>query len=188
MINKEQAARRLIHAAIRNIAREEDPVANHVLVMACGDLLREYCEAKGLTHGFEISAYLAPDRRREIIKDYIKKGYYFLKHARLDSDDMYDETNLAEVNKAMTLINCLTFQSVFGQLTRHMALLLVFEQIEHPQLLTEQGRKMVLATPVAMTLAQMSLNERRASFADSFNLLPELRVEKIKDGAVATET
>jgi len=60
-IDKEIAARRLIHAAIRNIAALEDPVANHVLVMAAHDVIREYAIAKGITTYTDMGDLFKPE-------------------------------------------------------------------------------------------------------------------------------
>ena len=106
MINKHIAARRLIHAAVRNLTDQEDPVANRVVVMAAFDLMREYAGTKGVADYVDIGNAFKPDFKRQGITDYVKKAWYFLKHAKDDTDKELDTSRLAGVNLGFTCINC----------------------------------------------------------------------------------
>jgi hypothetical protein len=82
-IDKQTAARRLIHAAIRNVVRQDDPLAAHVLIVGAFDLLRQYATAKGLRLKSDIMTHVPQGMAKEVI-DALKLIYNFVRHSDRD--------------------------------------------------------------------------------------------------------
>jgi len=136
-IDKQSAARRLIDVAIRNHALGEDPIANHVIVMSCFDLLREYAGAKGKTFR-SITDIVRPEYEKEVVKRYLKRGWYFLKHARDDSDQLFDCANIGEINRSLTILNISKYFNVFGQESDHMRFFCAVETVVNPRMFKQE--------------------------------------------------
>ena len=66
-IDKQTVARRLIHAAIRSVIRQDDPLAAHVLIVGAFDLLRQYAKTKGIELRSDFLNRLPPDLAKEAI-------------------------------------------------------------------------------------------------------------------------
>jgi hypothetical protein len=170
---------RLIHAAVRNITDQEDPVANHVVVMAAFDLMREYAETKGVADYVDIGNAFKPDFKRQGITDYVKKAWCFLKHAKDDTDKELDTSRLAGVNLAFTCINCLNYKLVFNETTSHMNLILSYVASESPELLKEDARE--------KAFMHMTQQQRKDALRYGFSIVPELARERTEDTTLARQ-
>ena len=72
-LDKQTAARQLIHAAIRNVSNEDDPLAAHVLIVGALDLIRQYAAKKDLQLKSDFLARLPPGVAREAINGLASK-------------------------------------------------------------------------------------------------------------------
>jgi hypothetical protein len=178
MINKEQTMRRLIHAAIRGILFEEDPVPLHVTVMAAHDMLRYYVQVKRLPVN-TLTSMIKPEHQKQVM-DKLNEGYNFLKHARTDVDGTYDEAHLHEANKSATLVNCIMFGETFGYSTVHMKVFGGYQAMEHPEFIADGAARERL-----MREADIPAAERSEVVRDLFELWPQLKSEREEDTALA---
>lgn len=178
MINKEQAMRRLIHAAIRNIIFEEDPVSVHVTVMAAHEMLRYYVQAKKLEVRDFVST-IKPEHRKSVM-DRLNEGYNFLRHARNDPEATFEEGHLHGANKAATFVNCATFQQIFGYFTAHMIYFRAIQAMERPELIGDSAVREHL-----LREANIPAPERPTAFRNAFDQMPQLQKERQEDTALS---
>jgi hypothetical protein len=151
--------------------------------MAAFDLMREYAETKGVADYVDIGNAFKPDFKRQGITDYVKKAWYFLKHAKGDTDKELDTSRLAGVNLAFTCINCLNYKLVFNETTGYMNLILSYAASESPELLKQDAREEALAKLKAFM--HMTQQQRKDALRYGFSIVPELARERTEDTALA---
>jgi hypothetical protein len=94
-INKIDAARRQIDAAIRMTFGEEDPVAVHSVVAAAHRIVRDICERRGDIESYlQFTDWIAPGHEKEFWKHW-NASANFLKHADEDADHILELDNEA---------------------------------------------------------------------------------------------
>src|SRR5271156_2491753 len=89
-INKIDAARRQIDAAIRMTIAEEDPAAIHSIVAAAHRIVRDICERRGDIESYpRFTDRIAPGHEKEFWK-YWNASANFFKRADEDTDDIHE--------------------------------------------------------------------------------------------------
>ena len=104
-LNKTDAARRLLNAAIRMALAEEDPAAIHALVAGASRIIRDICEQRGDIESYrDVTALIAPGHEREFWKAW-NASANFLKHAERNADDIHElDDEVAEFLIVVTTI------------------------------------------------------------------------------------
>jgi hypothetical protein len=137
-VNKTEAARRQIDAAIRMLYLNEDPVAIHTLAMASFQLLRDL-SAKHDVCNFdrEIKAMFKPGMESKFWGR-VKQSANFLKHADRDPDEILDKIE-EDVNEVILLFSCLYYQDLGFQLTPEMIVLIAWCLAINPDFLQDNA-------------------------------------------------
>ena len=113
-INKQTAARRLIHAAIRLACQREDPLAIHILIMSAHDVIRDCAEARGKHLENSIQPKIPADQRKEV-RDSLKEMHHFLRHAKEDADKTLDDSEVDSFNDALIAVTCQMHKELFHE-------------------------------------------------------------------------
>src|SRR4029077_18200065 len=82
-INKQEAIRHLLHAAIRLIMNKEDPFAIHLLVQSADKLLIDFVKKSGQELRLDWERYIKPEYRTEFFEHH-RAIYNYFKHADRD--------------------------------------------------------------------------------------------------------
>ena len=131
-IDKQETARRLIHAAIRSSLEGECAISNHVVIGSALALMKEHAEKLGKsTEMMDTEAYAKPEFR-DGLRDAIKSFYNFFKHANFDADMSIDVTNMTVFNDFQVFTAICGYQSIYGESTGHMTLFFAAMTILHP--------------------------------------------------------
>jgi hypothetical protein len=178
--DKKTAARRLIHNAIRQTIRGEDPLVVHVVSMCCYDLLREYAEAKQIRVSTNLLNKVPPKFLRTVI-DAVKLFYRFSKHAKTDPDATIDETQIVAFADVVLLMVIAMFEECFGERTEHMKLYGAFMVIRYPDIQNPAMREAILAIPGYNALSTQTRGECRKDLGEIIQTNPDLRVETAAD-------
>src|SRR5271163_4482614 len=89
-LNKIDAARRLLDAAIRMTFAEEDPAAIHTLVAGAHRIIRDICERRGDIESYlRVTDWIAPGHEGEFWSAW-NASANFLKHANRDAEDIHE--------------------------------------------------------------------------------------------------
>ena len=117
-VNKVDAARRQIEAAIRLLFANEDPVAIHALVAAGFRILKDLAEQSGkvLTHQY-LKAIIKPGKEKDFWK-LMNRAANFLKHADRDPDEILNVKE--EISDAMLLFACSYYRDLVYDITPEM--------------------------------------------------------------------
>ena len=119
-LNKQEAARRQVNAAIRMLYANEDPVAIHTLAMAGFRILRDLASSRSDSYMENvITLMIRADKRKEFWTRY--NGFSnFLKHADKDPDGIHDGVD-ETVNDFVLVLACFYFQDLGNQFTPEMS-------------------------------------------------------------------
>lgn len=135
-VNKPEAARRQIEAAIRLLFANEDPLAVHTLTMAGFHIVRD------LAHGGEqgelqriLQGMIKPEMQKEVWRQ-INRAANFLKHADQDPSDILEGVQ-EEINDSMLFMACIYYQDLGYQLTPTMAALVSWFSVMHPEVILD---------------------------------------------------
>lgn len=161
-IGKQTAAQRLIHAAIRSIVREDDPLASHVLIVAAFDLLREYGKAKKIVLQSDFLSRLPAQLGKEVAAG-IKAIYNFARHSDRDPDLTVDIATLTPFTDAFVAMTVQMYVELFGGETRVMALFRAFVMVHHPHMMGDKWAAESSANPNVKSLAMLSRSDQLAS-------------------------
>lgn len=132
-IDKQCAARLLIHASIRSVFNSECPVTNHVTIMSARQIMNEYADAHGITLTHDMRLNLKSDSSLAKKFEYLwKTKYNFFKHGDEDYDEEIHIGNISIINEFETLFNIEKYKQLFGQRTGHMARFLMYLVILYP--------------------------------------------------------
>jgi hypothetical protein len=179
--DKKTVARRLIHSAIRQTIHGEDPLAVHLVSMACYDLLWGYGEAKGidLTTANPVNQ-LAPDVRNKVVKA-AKRTYYFLKHSRNDADDTIDETKIVPFTDLMLVTVIGMYAGCFPGVTEHMKIFCASTALRFPSLFDPAAWEQFTSVPANRIMTSRSRSEWMSHLQDSFARDADIKAEREAD-------
>lgn len=119
LIDKQTAARYMIHCAIRNTLNGECPVSNHVIILSAREILFDLAKTRGVTLASDLGN-LVKDEHRAEFRRRMKERYNFLKHADEDHDHELDITNIQFSNDGELLMVIAHYRELFGEQTAHM--------------------------------------------------------------------
>ncbi|MXX40806.1 MAG: hypothetical protein F4Y91_02625 [Gemmatimonadetes bacterium] len=146
-VNKPEAARRQIDAAIRMLFSGEDPVAVHTLAMASFRVLRDLAKHTESPTESLIDSIIRPEKKTKLWK-HINSLSNFLKHADNDPYEIHDPVG-EEINDVVLLLACQYYQDLGYQHTHEMSTLITWCMVLYPEFLlpdtNPQLREMVEA-------------------------------------------
>jgi hypothetical protein len=130
LLDRPEAVRRLIHAAVRMFAISEDPFAVHLLVQSADKLLIDIAKGRGVTLVFDWEIFIKDEHQSEFFAMY-RETYNFFKHADRGPDTLpvYD---IAAMNAAQLTIAVENYAAIFGRITSHMAVFRIFARLWKP--------------------------------------------------------
>lgn len=135
-LNKIEAARRQLDAAIRMLFANEDPVAIHTLCMAAFRILRDLAAKRGDSYIHKVTqASIRPGMEKEFWAA-MHVPSNFLKHADRDADAILDEVD-EKVNDIIILLACLYYRDLGYQLTPEMIVLMSWVYALYPNFLKD---------------------------------------------------
>lgn len=143
-VNKIEAARRQIDAAIRMLFSNEDPVAIYTLSMAAFRILRDLASKRSDSYMEKIAqAIIKPGKEKECWSLFLGPAN-FLKHADRDPDAILD--NVDEVaNDFILFWACTYYQDLGNQFTPEMNTLVSWFMALYPDLVRDDAMKATLA-------------------------------------------
>jgi hypothetical protein len=76
-INKQEAIRHLIHAAVRFLMIGEDPFVIHILAQSADKLLVDVSKNSGKPHAFDVTEFIHPEKKTLFFEKYRETYNYF---------------------------------------------------------------------------------------------------------------
>jgi len=137
-VNKIDAARRQIDAAIRMLFEGEDPVAIHTLAMAGFRILRDWAAKRPDSYTQRITQSVIRPGMENKFWGCLQSFANFLKHADKDADATSGDVD-EEINDAVLFIACLYYQDLVKQLTPEMMALFAWYTAIHPEFISEDA-------------------------------------------------
>ncbi len=134
-VNKIDAARRQIDAAIRLLFDNDDPVAIHTLAAAGFRIFRDLSDKRGKR---SVWAHFKADIRPEMAKDFwrgLGGPANFFKHADRDADEILDNVDEG-INDVMLYMASLLYRDLEYELTPEMKILNIWILVAHPQFIS----------------------------------------------------
>ena len=132
-LDKPEAARRQIDAAIRMLFSGEDPVAIHTLAMAGFRVLRDLAKHAESPMESLIDSRLKPDKKAKLWRR-INSLSNFLKHADKDPDEIHAPVE-EEINDVVLLLAVQYYQDLGYQPTHEMLILRAWCMVFYPEFL-----------------------------------------------------
>jgi hypothetical protein len=130
-LDKREAIRHLIHAAVRMIAIGEDPFAIHLLIQSAEKMLIDLAKKRGDALAFDWEDVIKPDHQSEFFKLH-RETYNFFKHANKDTQDL-PVHNIAEANACFLAMAIENYRVIFGTITEHMMVFRFFTRLWKPK-------------------------------------------------------
>jgi hypothetical protein len=133
-LDKQEATRHLIHAAIRMFSEEEDPFAIHVLIHAAENVLIDVAKKSGKQLRVDWESYIKKEYQGAFFTKY-REIYNFLKHADRDFGTDMPVKDIMTSN-VMTLFICISnYAALFGGWTNHMLRFQSFVFVLRPEVI-----------------------------------------------------
>ncbi|MCK4603165.1 MAG: hypothetical protein KAU41_00525, partial [Deltaproteobacteria bacterium] len=137
-VNKIEAVRRQLDAAIRMLFANEDPLAIHTLSMAAFRILRDLAAKHDDSYMHKVvGSMIKPGMEKEFWK-FLHGPSNFLKHADKDSEAILNNID-EKVNDFIILISCFYYQDLGYQYTPEMITLVSWCTALFPDFLRENS-------------------------------------------------
>lgn len=135
-VNKIEAVRRQLDAAIRMLFANEDPLAIHTLSMAAFRILRDLAGKRDDSYIHKVvGSMIKPGMKKEFWK-FLHGPSNFLKHADKDSEAILNNID-EKVNDFIILISCFYYKDLGYQYTPEMITLVSWCMALFPDFLRE---------------------------------------------------
>jgi hypothetical protein len=179
-IDKQEAVRHLMHTSIRLIIKQEDPFAIHLLINSADKMLIDLSKKIGTELRMNWEDYIKPEFHGQFFKK-IRETYNYLKHADEDYAVELPVRDIMMIN-VLTLFFCTAnYSKLFGEVTDHMTLFLVFVMHVMPQIITpELEQKSGLLKEMRITQG-MTPDFFFETFKENQDTLPRFGREVAKD-------
>jgi hypothetical protein len=118
-LDKQEATRHLIHAAIRMFSEEEDPFAIHVLIHAAENTLIDVAKKTRKQLRVDWESYIKKEYHGDFFTKY-REIYNFLKHADRDFGTNIPVRDIMTGNVTTLFICISNYAALFGEWTNHM--------------------------------------------------------------------
>ena len=172
-LNKPEAARRQIDAAIRMLFSGEDPVAVHTLAMAGFRVLRDLAEHAKSPIDILINSMM-PEKDGELWR-HINSLSNFLKHADKDPYEIHDPVE-EEINDVVLCLAVQYYQALGYQPTQEMSALITWCMVLYPEFLLPNTNSQLLK--MVKTLAADRNLPRKEKLAKGLKLLGVRRIQQ----------
>ncbi len=137
-INKLDAARRQLNAAIRMTFSGEDPAAIHTVAAVASSIIRSICEQRGDINGYErVKDRIAPGHEKEFWRA-VNASANFLKHADRDPGAIHELQE--EENDFVILLACRWHMDLGHTLSHEMRIFAAWFSICHPRVVSSSGK------------------------------------------------
>jgi hypothetical protein len=137
-IDKQEAIRHLLHAAIRLILKKEDPFAIHMLVQSADKLLIDFAKKSGQELRVDWDLYIKSEHQTAFFEKH-RAIYNYFKHADRDFGTDLPVHDIMMLN-IMTLFICVAnYVTVFKHHTNHMTLFQAFVMALRPQIISDNA-------------------------------------------------
>ncbi len=156
-IDKPEAARRQIDAAIRMLFNGEDPIAIYKLTMSGLQVLRDLAAKRNKNIVADAINATLDTKEKKVVLQKMREYDNFLKHAEKDPTELLDEIEWEKAIDRILLIACLYYDSLDHQLTPEMFALvgwLVARKEAPKSLLENAGRPIRMAVDMVDELRQ----------------------------------
>lgn len=141
-VNKPEAAKRQIDAAIRMLFSGEDPVAVHTLAMAGFRVLRDLAKHAENPMDILINSMIKPEKGAELWR-HINSLSNFLKHANKDPYEIHVPV-AEEINDVVLLLAAKYYQALGYQPTQEMSALITWCMVLYPEFLLSDTNSQLL--------------------------------------------
>jgi hypothetical protein len=132
-INKLDAARRQINAAIRMTFEGEDPVAIHSVIAAGHRIIRDICEQRGDIESYlRFTDWIAPGYEREFWHA-MNASANFIKHADKDPDEIHELDD--EASDYMIVFATKWYRDLGNSISTEMNVFATWWAVQHPNVL-----------------------------------------------------
>jgi hypothetical protein len=132
-INKIDAARRQIDAAIRMTFRGEDPVAIHAVIGGAHRIIRDICEQRGDIDSYQrFTDFIVPGHEGEFWR-YWNASVNFLKHADKDPNAIHELD--AETTDFLIVITARWYRDLGNSVSEEMRYFAGWWAIMHPDVI-----------------------------------------------------
>lgn len=155
-VNKIEAARRQIDAAIRMLFNNEDPVAIHTVATAAFRILRDLADGIDTPRWKQFDQMIKPELRREFWQRMNKPANFF-KHADRDRDDVLDNVD-EEYNDATIFLAMVIYEDLGYQPTAEMRAFFGWFAMAKPHFFLEHEQLTRLLSQGHQLLAEMNLS------------------------------
>ncbi|MYD59630.1 MAG: hypothetical protein F4W91_01170 [Gemmatimonadetes bacterium] len=172
-LNKPEAARRQIDAAIRMLFSGEDPVAVHTLAMAGFRVLRDLAEHAKSPMDILINSMM-PEKEGELWR-HINSLSNFLKHANKDPYEIHDPVE-EEINDVVLCLAVQYYQDLGYQPTHEMLVMIAWFMVFYPEFLLPNTNSQLLKMVNALA-ADRNL-PRKEKLAKGLKLLGVRRIQQ----------
>ena len=141
-LDKPEAARRQIDAAIRMLFSGEDPVAIHTLAMAGFRVLRDLAKHAESPMESLIDSIIKPDKKAELWR-HINSLSNFLKHADKDPYEIHDPIEEV-INDVVLCLAVQYYQDLGYQPTHEMLVMIAWFMVFYPDFLLPNTNSQLL--------------------------------------------
>ena len=169
-LDKGEAIRHLIHAAVRMIAAGEDPFAIHLLIQSAEKLLIDVAKKRGDALAFDWEDVIKPEFQSEFFTLH-RETYNFFKHANKDTQDL-PVHNIAEANACFLAMAIENYRVIFGDITEHMKIFRFFTRLWKPKWFSSAVENLVPEEKVEWVKSALS-TLRSATPAEFFKAVLE---------------
>lgn len=179
-IDKHEAIRHLLHAAIRLLMKQEDPFAIHLIIHSVDKMLIDLAEKLGKELRVDWELYIKDEHQTKFFKRH-RAIYNYLKHAKTDFADQLPINDIMMLN-VLTLFTCIVnYGKLFSEQTDHMSLFLLFLQTLIPEIIhvDAPARKEILKNIASMQT--MTPSRFFETFEENTHMLPRFNAEVTKD-------
>jgi hypothetical protein len=130
-LSKLEGARRLIHATIRMLWQNEDPIAINLLAQSADMLTADLLVNKIGSDMIWDSQVIVKENKKELL-GIVRKPSNFVKHADRDPEAMLPVFELYIQAEIATLFSIARFRELSNSMTCHMKFYLGYHHVTHP--------------------------------------------------------
>jgi hypothetical protein len=180
-MSKQDAARHLLHAAIRMVMQMEDPFAIHVIVHSADKIIIDMAKNRGKHLRMDWELYIKDEFHKAFFKR-LRETYNYLKHATEDADTELPVHDIMSSNVMALFCAVTNYVDLFGERTAHMLLFQTFVMNLMPDILVPS----LQTAPLISTFEKLQAMTPH-SFFKTLEEIPEMlplpseRAEDIKD-------
>jgi hypothetical protein len=148
LLDKQEAARHLIHGAIRLVINKEDPFIVHLAVHSAEKVLSDVAKSRGLYLHLDWELYIKDEHHKEFFAQH-RETYNYFKHANRDSAEGLPVHDIMMLNVMALFMAVVNYSKLYTVFTEHMRLYICFSRILMPNVLapTEEQKRAAAESP-----------------------------------------